>query len=306
MKIVIDEKNNGKSILEFLRRTLGFSRRQITKLKFQENGITVNGNHKTVRYILEINDILEIMSEDTESDVNEKLLPKNIPIDVVYEDEYFTVINKPPYMPTHPSFGHYEDTLANALAYRYQSQGIPYVFRPVNRLDRNTSGLVLTANSRLSASKLANMIMEGKIQKTYIAVLSGRFESESGVISNYIRRKADTVILREQTDNPDNADLAITKYERIYVSDRLSVVKAMPVTGRTHQLRVHFSSLGNPIFGDDLYGGDVSKIERQALHAYKLEFEHPFYTDRKMSLTAELPEDIKNLIYDVTKENLIL
>ena len=140
-----------KTVLDLIK-SLSLSSKMVKYLKYRENGITVDGSKVTVRHILRTGETLCLALEDTES--SETATPSNIPIDIVYEDDSIVVVNKPPFMPTHPSHGHHDDTLANALAYYYNLRGIPFVFRPINRLDRNTSGILLIAKDRISASKL--------------------------------------------------------------------------------------------------------------------------------------------------------
>ncbi|MBR4881324.1 MAG: RluA family pseudouridine synthase, partial [Clostridia bacterium] len=142
MNIEVTTDIAGITIREYLRGRLGYSSAMLKKLKFTDGGIKVNGKFVTVRHVLSVGEVLSLMSEDREDDVSPYIIPYDLPIDVVYEDEHITVVNKPPFMPAHPSFGHRDDTVANALAFRYKD--FPYVFRPVNRLDRDTSGVMLT------------------------------------------------------------------------------------------------------------------------------------------------------------------
>ena len=155
----------GLTIKEILIDKLGFSKRAITSLKSRPDGILINGEHATVRYIIKSNDILELNTDDTSIN-NEKLGPSSVLPDIIYEDECMVIANKPPFMPTHQSQGHFYDTLANSLAFYYQEQNKPFVFRSINRLDRNTSGVVLVARNRLSASKLSSQMKNDKISKS--------------------------------------------------------------------------------------------------------------------------------------------
>lgn len=284
----------GLTIKEILIDKLGFSKRAITSLKSRPDGILINGEHATVRYIIKSNDILELNTDDTSSD-NEKLVPSSVLPDIIYEDECMVIANKPPFMPTHQSQGHFYDTLANSLAFYYQEQNKPFVFRSINRLDRNTSGVVLVARDRLSASKLSAQMKNDEISKSYIAILEGELPQREGIIETYIRRKEKSIILREVCENQEDAKIAITKYKVLASANGLSLVEATPITGRTHQLRVHFAHLGAQILGDDLYGNKSDKIERHALHAYKLTFTHP-KTNNVLEIKAQLPQDMKNII----------
>lgn len=283
----------GLSIKEILTDKLQFSKRAIASLKNRPDGILINGEHATVRAIIRENDILEINCEDITD--SEKLVPSSILPDVIYEDDGIIAINKPPFMPTHQSQGHFYDTLANSLAHYFSLQGRPFVFRSVNRLDRNTSGIVLVAKDRLASSKLSNQMKENKISKSYIAILEGKLPQSKGKIETYIRRREQSIIVREVCEECDDAKIAITEYEVIASNNGLSLVLATPITGRTHQLRVHFAHLGAQILGDDLYGTPSTLINRHALHAYRLCFFNT-QNDEKTELFAPLPDDMAKII----------
>ncbi len=294
MDIRITAADAGKTIRTFTRRDLGFSSALLKKLKFQENGILVNGGFVTVRYELKEGDVLSLAMDDREEDVSPYIVPAPLVLPILYEDGDITAVNKPPNMPAHPSLGHKLDTVANALAYRYGDK--PYVFRPVNRLDRDTSGVMLTANSKLSAFRMAGFMQSGAIQKTYVAVLHGRLPEREGEITAPIRRLPDSIMLREVCEpSAPGAHSACTRYKVLGEGDGCSVVAAYPITGRTHQIRVHFTSLGCPLIGDDLYGDPSPDIGRHALHAAGTLFPHPT-TGETVRLRAPLPEDMKYLI----------
>jgi 23S rRNA pseudouridine1911/1915/1917 synthase len=216
---------------------------------------------------------------------------------VVYEDDYLVVPAKPSEMPTHPSHGHHEDTVANALAYRYQEAGVPFVFRPVNRLDRNTSGLLLIARNRMAAGRLTEFMEAGRIKKRYLAILDGEMTQSGGVIDKPLHRTAESIILREvcSEDAPDAAP-SVTEYTVLATGGGHTLVEARPITGRTHQLRVHFASIGHPITADDLYGKPSPHLSRHALHAYKLTFPHPANEAQILTLTAPIPSDFEGLL----------
>lgn len=294
MDILINDNYEGMNIREVLTAKLGYSSNIIKKLKFSEGGITVNGNFVTVRYILRRGDVLSLKVEDTADDVSPYTIPCDIPLSVIYEDEYVTAVNKPPDMPAHPSLGHKLDTVANALAYRYKEK--PYVFRPVNRLDRDTSGCMLTANSKAACYRMYLAMTEGKIHKRYLAVLDGVPAAPEGRIESYMRRADGSIIKREETsfDDPEGKR-AVTEYKVLYSNDRFSVVEASPITGRTHQLRVQFAGIGCPIAGDTLYGSESPYIGRHALHCIRTTFPHP--TDgREIEVYSPLPEDMLTLM----------
>ena len=294
MDITVTSAEAGITIREYLRGRLGYSSAMLKKLKFTEGGITVNGSFVTVRHILKEGEVLSLMSEDRAEDTSPYIIPSDAHIEVVFEDEHITAVNKPPFMPAHPSFGHRDDTVANALAARYTDA--PYVFRPVNRLDRDTSGVMLTANTRLASYKMYRLMIEGKISKSYIAVLDGIPPEKSGEIESYMRRKDGSIVEREECSSDcDGAKYALTKYTVLYSNISNAVVLASPITGRTHQLRVQFAGIGCPITGDTMYGCESPYITRQALHAVLSAFPHPI-TSEALTIKAELPSDIKELI----------
>ena len=289
----MEKQNSGKTVLDIMRRVLGISMGTVKKLKFLERGIVLNGERVTVRAVVKEGDILILETEDTQA--QEGLEPVDLPLDIVYEDEGFVIPSKPADMPTHPSHDHHYDTVANALAYRYGQMGIPFVFRPVNRLDRNTSGLLLVARDRLTACTLSDALRGGKIKKSYIAVLDGIPARSEGVIDTYMRRTADSIIVRENCAEGEGGDRAITRYKVLCAENGHSIVLAEPVTGRTHQLRVHFSGIGCAIVGDDLYGRASDLIARHALHSYSLTLPHP-KTEEIFTVNAPIPPDMEELI----------
>ena len=303
MILNIDSRHEycGCTVLSFIK-SLSLSSKMIKYLKYREDGITVNGKRVTVRYVLKEGDTLRLALEDSES--SETATPSDIPIEIVYEDGDIIVVNKPPFMPTHPSHGHHDDTLANALAHYFQSQGIPFVFRPINRLDRNTSGLVIVAKNKIAAATMTAHMKAHRIKKSYIALLKGSLATTSEtvsyegkelfVIDKHMHRTEKSIIVRE-TCSPccPDAERAVTYYRITRRNDKCTEVEAFPMTGRTHQLRVHFLSLGCPILGDELYSTEDKYISRHALHARTLEFPLPSDSARIIHLEAQLPEDIK-------------
>lgn len=294
MKYVITKEQDGMIVRTFLQHYLKPSSKMLKYLKYRPDGIRVNGVHCTVRKILAAGDVLEVAIED--DCASDRIAPVDLPIEILYEDEDLVIPSKSARMPTHPSHDHYDDTVANALAYRYREKAIPFVFRPINRLDRNTSGLLLVAKNKLSAGRLTHSLEEGRIKKTYLAVLDGEMTQKSGIIDACLHRTAKSIIVREvcAPDAPD-ADAARTEYRVLAVQNGHTLVEAHPITGRTHQLRVHFASLGFPIMSDDLYGTPSELIDRHALHAHVLTFPHPT-TQKEMTVVSPLPPDISDLI----------
>ncbi len=286
----VGKQADGKTVLQILRQELGISRGHLKHLKFLDDGITVNGSRVTVRHVLKEGDLLSLATEDTEP--HDALLPVELPLSIAYEDTHVVVPDKPPYMPTHPSHGHREDTVANALAFRYAEQKIPFVFRPVNRLDRNTSGLLLIARNRMAAAMLSDAMKQGQIRKAYLAILTGIPPVPIGSVETYLRRTAASIIVRENCGEGQGGDYALTVYRVLCQKDGHALVCARPITGRTHQLRVHFAGLGCPILGDDLYGTASPLIGRHALHSCALTFPRP--SDGECTeVLSPLPEDMR-------------
>ncbi len=294
MELQIESALEGMLLRDFLRQKLGLSSGMVLRLKKLPDGILCNGEHVTVRRVLHAGDHLRLALEDREDEINPFLKPKEIPLHILYEDDDILLVDKPAGMPTHPSQGHHEDTLANALAYYLRDRA--YVFRAVNRLDRNTSGVVLTAKNRPAAFFLAKQMQEKKIRKCYFALLDRTPQPEKGRIDLPIIRESSSLILR-RIAQPDEigGQPAMTDYATISASaDGFSGVLAEPRTGRTHQLRVHFAAIGCPITGDDLYGHGSSDILRQALHAWALRFVLP-RTGTWLTVRAALPHDMRQL-----------
>ena len=227
----------GLTVKEILTEELGFSKRAITSLKLRPDGILINGEHATVRAKIKKNDILTINSDDVVNN-EEKLVPSLVLPDIVYEDDDIIAVNKPPFMPTHQSQGHFYDTLANSLAYYFKLQERPFVFRSVNRLDRNTSGIVLVAKNRLASSKLSNQMKNDEISKSYIAILQGELDNDEGIIETHIRRKEKSIILREVCEKTEDSKIAITSYKVLAKENGLSLVLATPITGNPRRSRL--------------------------------------------------------------------
>lgn len=275
----IDDKNSGLMIRDFLR-NFGVSSALLTKLKQDENGIKLNGKFAKAIEVLKSGDNLTVNIKNS-GKMPEKFECENVK--VAYNDEDILVLNKPPLMPVHESRNHRGDTLANVAACYMESD---CAFRAVYRLDRDTSGLVLIAKNELAASKLA-----GKIKKDYYAVVSGKFEGR-GTIDLPIRRVQESIIERGVFDDGERA---VTHYEAIKTDGENTLLKLNLETGRTHQIRVHFSHLGAPLLGDTLYGGSCEKINRQALHCKTIYFTHPI-TYEKITVDCDFPKDFKGLI----------
>ena len=298
----ISAEENGKTVKEILRYGVGLSLAFTKQLKFLDNGIMLNGERVTVRKTVSEGDILFLATEDAQKEG--VLTPTKLPLDIIFEDEYIVIPNKSANMPTHPSHNHRGDTLADALAYKYQEEGVPFVFRSISRLDRNTSGLVLIAKDRISASRLSECMKNGDISKKYIAILEGELQDDEGIIDTFIKREAESIIFRKVCAENEGGDRAITKYEVLARNNGYTLVLASPITGRTHQLRVHFSHIGVPILGDDMYGHQSEIISRHALHAFTLSFTHP-RTQEALTVSAPPSNDIATVISNIFGNNIL-
>ena len=297
MQFPITDADDGLTVRAFLNERLAPSVKLLKYLKYRPDGILVNGVRVTVRHVLHSGETLTLALSDRESPA--ALEPAALDLPILYEDDDLVVPNKPARMPTHPSQDHWKDTVANALAFRYREMGVPFVFRPINRLDRDTSGLLLIARNKLSAGRLTLAMRQGEIRKTYIAVLEGIGLPDEGRIEKPLRRSAESIIVREVCSPGDEgAAPAVTLYRVLARGGGCSLVEARPLTGRTHQLRVHFASLGHPIAGDDLYGLSKARCSRQVLHARSLVFPHPS-TGETMTFSAPFPPDLDKLIADL-------
>ena len=269
---------------------LGMSRAELSHLKSLDTGIMINGVRVTVRAVLAAGDVLFLDRDDAAA--GENVMPGDIPLDIIYEDDDIIALNKPAGMPTHPSHGHYYDTLANGLAFYFAKKSIPFVFRAVNRLDRDTSGIVLVAKNRASAYRISSEMSRGGIKKTYIAAAVGAVYQSGTVIAN-IKRRYESII--ERTVCPENeGQYAETQYAPLYTDGKVTLLEVRPVTGRTHQIRVHMAYIGHPLCGDTLYGEESELIGRQALHCSRLEFTHPT-TGERITLSAPLKGDMERL-----------
>lgn len=293
MEIVIDGIGEDITVKKYLYGVLKMSTASVKRVKYRKDGIKVNGENVTVRRVLTNGDVLSLAVEDTEEDENEYVTPAPLDIRIAFEDESVTVVDKPPFMPAHPSLGHRGDTVANALTFRYRSA--PYVFRPINRLDRDTSGLMITARGKDAASRLCDAMEKGQIKKEYTAIVEGHLSEKTGVIKTFMSRKGESIVERcVCSENALGAKYAETRYRVVKELEGASVVRCVPVTGRTHQLRVHFAHIGHPMIGDPMYGRESRLISRHALHSSFTSFPHPI-TGETVTLFSPLPKDMKEL-----------
>lgn len=278
----ITAEQAGTKIGDFLR-SAGYSRHVIIHLKKTENGILLNGEWAYVGQFLKEGDHLEIRIIESES--SEQIVPAELPLDIIYEDEDLLIINKPADMPIHPSINNYDNTLANALMWYYQQKGETFVYRCINRLDRDTTGLLIVAKNMLSGGILSDMSKKREIHREYLAIAEGEVPQE-GVIDAPIARKEESVI--ERCVDFEKGDRAVTHYWRLDYRNGYSLVRLKLETGRTHQIRVHMKYIGYPLTGDYLYNPDYRILDHQALHSWKLAFRHPV-TGAQMQFKADPP-----------------
>ncbi len=289
--------------IDFYLKSMGYSSQNIIALKKMVESILVNGIWRHVNYLLQENDTLTIHIKEITSSPN--ILPVSLPLNIVYEDDDLLVINKPADMPIHPSQNNYNNTLANAVMYYFNSKNIACTFRCINRLDRDTTGLTIVAKHMISAGILSSMLQRREIKREYIALLSGMPPSSCGTIDAPIGRVKDSSI--ERMVDFEHGERAITHYQLLDQFTGDDIIPKLPSippnemfsrislwleTGRTHQIRVHMKYIGCPLLGDFLYHPDKRIICRQALHSARLTFRHPI-TQKMMDFTAALPTDMR-------------
>lgn len=273
---------------EVLKVEFSISDRLLLKLKNKQR-IFLNDKIASVNSPVFPNDKIEI-SLDYEEESN-NIVPTKMDLDILYEDEAYLVVNKPAGIPVHPSMEHYEDSLSNGIKYYFNTIGLVKKIRPVNRLDKDTSGIVVFAKNEYIQECLIKQMKSKEFVKKYIAIVNGHLSEKEGTICASIARKPNSIIERCVDEN---GDTAITHYQVLQSDNErnFDIIECILETGRTHQIRVHFSYLGHPLLGDTLYGSVSPFINRQALHAYFISFIHPI-TKEKKNYKAILPEDMQ-------------
>ena len=281
----VNEKDHFYNIKEVLKTKFEISDRLLLKLK-SNNKIILNGKSANVKAPVESDDIIEIMLDFEEDNTN--IVPTKMKLNILFEDDYLLILNKPAGYPIHPSMLHFEDSISNGVKYYFDTIGLHKKIRPVNRLDKDTSGVVIFAKNEYIQECLVRQMKNNTFVKEYIAICEGTLPQKKGTINEPIARKENSIIERCVSASGDNA---ITHYEVIQSNGEFSVLHLKLETGRTHQIRVHLSYIGNPILGDTLYGKSSKLIKRQALHSYKVVFIHPV-THEKLEIEAPLYEDM--------------
>lgn len=291
LSYVVNKNDTYSNVKEVLKAYFQVSDRLLLKLKKNNkiflNNISVTPNAK-VSTEDEVSFVLDFIED------NSNIVPTKMDLNIIYEDDSYIVINKPVGIPVHPSMDHYDDSLSNGIKYYFNKINLHRKIRPINRLDKNTSGLVIFAKNEYIQENLIKQMKSNIFYKEYIAICEGKFKNLKGIINKPISRKEDSII--ERCVDP-KGDEAITEYEVLnYDSiNNYSVVRCILKTGRTHQIRVHMQSIGNPILGDTLYGCSSPLISRQALHSYIIRFRHPI-NNREVIYKAPLFADMNCLI----------
>lgn len=285
---IIEQENEGLKLGRYLKEKLLLSRNGLIRIK-KSNSLKVNGIHVHMDTILGAGDRVEFELPDTNS---EYILPEAMELDIVYEDEYLVVINKAAGIPTHPSGKHFTGTLANGLMQHLAGEGKNITIRPINRLDRNTSGLVTFAKSSHIQHLMSLESYKPDITKEYLAVVQGVVKADIGTVDAPIEREMLHSVKRVVRESGYRA---VTHYRVLERYNSACLLSLILETGRTHQIRVHMSHIGHPLLGDELYGGSRDVIGRHALHAYSIRMLHPI-TKIELALKAELPQDMLELI----------
>ena len=282
---------HGAQAKVFLKRGCGVSDRLLSQCKKIQNGLLKNGRPIWAVDTVSSGDIITLALPQEHN----HMAPQALPVSVAWEDDYLLILNKPPYMPVHPSPGHDDGTLCNFVSFYQRQKGEDWSFRPINRLDKDTSGLVLGGKDAYTAFALK------KVKKTYYAVCQGELFGD-GVIDAPIRLKEGHGIQRE---TGLGGKPAVTHWRALAWGKGHTLLALTLETGRTHQIRVHLSSIGHPLAGDDFYGGRMGNMERQALHCGEMELTHPIFSS-KIQVNAPLPEDLKKFLEFLNIHNQIL
>ncbi len=289
-KYQVEEQDSGKTVKHILKKRLQISERLIKKLKTQ-NRIFCNYVPVRVVDVLRSGDVLEVFADFPEEAGD--VIPEDIPIHIIYEDQCLVALDKDPGMVVHPTFNHPGGTVANALMRHYHMQGTIRKVRPVSRLDKDTSGIILFAKDQYTQEFLTRQMKDKTFIKEYVAIVHGLLPDLSGTIDLPIARRPDSIMLRHIS--PEGYP-AITHYQVLEYLDNATYVKFRLETGRTHQIRVHCQAIGHPIIGDSLYSGmDTDLIDRQCLHSHKVSFIHPV-TRERVEITSPVPEDFQKAL----------
>lgn len=291
---IVPAEDDGLELKAVLRRRMALSRKLLSRLKLTEEGITVNGLRRYISVRVQAGDVVEVRMEEEDS---EDILPQDLPVDVIHEDEHLLIVNKPAGIIVHPTTGHWSNTLANGVVHMWQERGLRIRFRPVHRLDRETSGVLAIAKNPYVHQHISEQMKAGRVEKEYMALVHGVVEQEEGTVDAPIDRNPDSPHYRIVT--PDGYP-SVTHYR---VAERLRSATLLSIrleTGRTHQIRVHMAHLGHPLVGDAMYGTPEDRAGggRHALHASRLAFLHPVLRTECI-FQAPLPDDLAVLLSEL-------
>ena len=281
----IVKDNKYQNINQILKQEFNISARLLHKL-IVEKHVLLNGCIVDTRNSIVDGDIVTVNLDFEEE--SENIVPTKMKLDIIFEDDGLLILNKPAGIAVHPSISHYQDSLSNGVKFYFDTIGLKRKIRPVNRLDLNTSGLIVFAKNEYVQESLIQQMNNHIFKKEYTAIVSGHFEDLSGTINLPIARKENSII--ERCISPTGQE-AITDYSVLREYSDCSIVKCSLKTGRTHQIRVHMAAIGHPLLGDSLYGMPSPFINRQALHSYRICFVHPV-SHKSLEFICELPEDM--------------
>jgi 23S rRNA pseudouridine1911/1915/1917 synthase len=303
-------EDEGILLKTILRNRMKLSRTLLSKLKQTERGITLNGERVYTSVKVHVGDRVEIRMVKESSD---DILPQDLPIDIIYEDDYLLVVNKSAGMIVHPTHGHYTNTLANAIVHHWQARGEQVRFRPIHRLDQDTSGVLAIAKNPFVHQHVSEQMQRKEFEKEYIAITHNHPLQTQATISAPIDRDLINPHIRVVTPDAGYPSVTIYRTEREYGNGAAALIRIWLETGRTHQIRVHMKHIGCPLIGDKMYALDTMSaqdqirdgyITRQALHAEKLTFAHPM-TGERMVFTAGWPKDLLDLSLRLQSEQII-
>ncbi|TBL71429.1 RluA family pseudouridine synthase [Paenibacillus thalictri] len=294
---VVPQEEEGFVLRTILQKRLHVSRKLLSRIKLTEQGITVNGVRKYIDVKVMAGDLVEIRMEQEQSD---DIMPQDLPLDIIFEDDHLLIVNKPAGMIVHPTHGHYVGTIANAVVFHWQRMEGRFRFRPIHRLDQETSGVLAIAKNPYVHQQVSEQMQAGAVDKEYAALVYGVIEQDAGTVNEPIDRDPLQPHIRIVT--PDGYP-SVTHYRVLRRFPGATLAGLRLETGRTHQIRVHMQHLGHPLVGDKMYKGEAAEagelagltMERQALHAARLAFTHPGL-NRAVEFTAGLPEDMQQCL----------
>lgn len=290
-----DSEDDGKRLCDILRQRFGVSGMLLSRIKRNPQGLLLNGSPVFTVATVHAGDYMEIILEERER-ASDGIVPVEGELDIRFENEDILILNKPATLAVHPSHGHFTSSLGNIVVWHYKNLGEDFVFRPVNRLDRGVSGLMAVAKNAYSHTYCARLLHTGSFLREYMAIVRGEIEEDSGTINAPIARKPGSVI--ERMVSPDG-DSAITEFSVIERRNNMSLVRVRPMTGRTHQIRVHMAHMGHPIIGDFLYGEEDARLPgRCALHSCRIRLELPFHMGTA-DIFQKLSDELNGIFYGI-------